>query len=146
MNVRRASSGVGLSVAALYAIGMLLCGCAASSINLEPDRLSADDGALIGHVLVRNFGHDVTSSCYIRLTDAQAQSVAYLALDASGWVFTSIPRGHARVSQLVCSIGWLLIYELQGIEMYVPGTVRSRTSVTCASSCGHTDRGWVQCC
>lgn len=69
-----------------FASAMAFTGCATSS-NLNPEKISADDGALMGRVTVLVDGQDKTGNCYANFTDRDESRKVYINLDESGWVF-----------------------------------------------------------
>ncbi|MEN9578798.1 MAG: hypothetical protein RJA70_1807 [Pseudomonadota bacterium] len=75
----------------LTALGPL--GCVRSATNLKPMKVPNSEGALFGRIEVESNGEPVTRSCYLSLTDSKEHQKAYLSLDKSGWVFTSVERG-----------------------------------------------------
>jgi len=105
---------------------VLACaGCASSAANLQPSKVPAGHGALFGHIAVENQGKDVTSHCYVGLTNSANEQHTYLSLDQSGWLFSSVPRGQTYVSNFLCTLGGLIKYNAafhtRRLSLNVPG-------------------------
>jgi len=99
--------------------------CATSATNLRPGELAKNQGAVFGHIEVVNQGEEVTSRCYVLLTDEGDHRKAYLSLDKTGWVFTAVDPGTTHLRKFICTLGDLIkynaIHDTRDLKFYVPG-------------------------
>jgi len=83
-------------------LAALLSACASSATKLRPDRVRAGEGAFFGHVRVLNRDADLTSRCYVVLTDSREDRKASISLDGSGWVYSVVSPGDTYLSRVLC--------------------------------------------
>jgi len=93
-----------LPILALIAVAVSFAGCASAPRSLNPNELSADQGAFFGNVTVFNNGQNVTRGCYLVFTDSNEDRKAFISMDDTGWVFAAADPGTTFLSNINCKI------------------------------------------
>jgi hypothetical protein len=88
-----------------FVMTCVIGGCASGAATLRPDQTARDEAAIFGRVVVHEDDKVITEECYVEITDEHDHRKAYVDLDNSGWVFTTIAPGRSYVSLVLCSGG-----------------------------------------
>ena len=97
------TSAAGRRLARLLALALLgttagaLIGCAGSAVNLRPDNIPKGHGAVFGHVELFYGEKNITSGAHVTFMDASNETKAEVAVDDTGWVFTTVEQGLTRL-------------------------------------------------
>lgn len=90
------------ALAGVLCVSAVSLGCRRPASKLALADVTPEKGAVFGQVRAFHGDEDVTSSCYVGFKDTAGKRVAYLSLDATGWVFTTLPRGKVGLELVTC--------------------------------------------
>jgi hypothetical protein len=101
-------------------------GCAGRAVDLRPESIPPTHGAVLGRIQIFKGDSEVTSACYVNLTDENEVAVGRLSLDRTGWVATSLKQGETYLSYVSCAVWNGLSYATRSLHF----TVRGHGTVT----------------
>jgi hypothetical protein len=86
---------------ACLAIALLVTACDTTLANYRPDRMAADEGAIVGRIRVSYNGADITSECGVCFRTLNGPCYR---LDASGLVAMRLPAGTCSIRRIACNM------------------------------------------
>jgi hypothetical protein len=101
--------------------GFVVAGCAAKAVDLRPNDIPRGQGAVLGRIQVFKGDSEVTSACYVNLTNEKEEDVGRLSLDRSGWVATPMKEGKTYLSFVSCAVWNGLSYGTRQLHFDVRG-------------------------